>query len=566
MNYTYNRDTLQILPIGGVGEFGMNSMLIRHNDTIVIVDAGVMFPDTDLPGVDLVVPDFEFLKELNLAHLVRAIVITHGHEDHIGGVPFLCHALNRDVDVYATRLTIGFIKRRMEEHDCGNDIRFHEMKAGETLTFDALRIHPLQVTHSIVDAVALAIESPAGNIFHTGDFKIDQTPIDGKPFDFAGFTDWGRKGIDLLMSDSTNVSKGGFTLSESTVGQSLERIIGECRQKVVVACFSSHIHRIQQIIRIARDRNRKVVLMGRSLENAVGVARSLGYLDVPPDVVLNRKDIRDIPEHRLIVITTGSQGEPMAALSRLVRGEMKEVELYPEDTVIISAKTIPGNEKQVTRVINNLYRLGTRVHYEEVSEVHVSGHASREELKMVFSLLKPRQFIPIHGARKQLEHHAKLAREMGLLRRDVHVIENGDLVELRDGHVRQTGTIDIQYRYIEGERHEELEGMALRDRRRLSEDGLIIVTLLVEERTGQLVGDVEVITRGFVLLSDDEDEMAMIRDVVRERFESLEPEERWDWEHTRPKIRSALRSYFRKRMKTFPVVLPIILSVPDPIN
>ncbi len=562
MAYNYNPGTLQILPIGGVGEFGMNATLYRYNDTALIVDAGVMFPDTDQPGVNLIVPDYTVLNEIGISGLIAAAVITHGHEDHIGGVPFLCHDLNRDMEIYGTRLTCGFIRKRMEEHTLEHQVNLHEAAAGDTLSFGEIKVHLLRVTHSIVDCVSLVIESPAGTAFHTGDFKVDQTPIDGKNFDFAGFAEWGRKGINVLLSDSTNIAKEGYTLSERTVGDSLQEIIESSRQKVIVACFSSHIHRIQQIVNIAKELNRRVVLLGRSLENSMAVARQLGYLKVPAGVMANKEEIRDIPEHRLIVITTGSQGEPMSALSRIARGETKQLEIYPGDTIIISAKTIPGNEKSVMRIINSLYRMEAEVHYEEISEVHVSGHASREELKLVFSLLMPHNFVPIHGDRMQLVHHAGLAKEMGLERRRILIVDSGDILELADDKVRKIDSIEINRRFIEGDRFEELEDIALRDRRRLSEDGLIVVTLIVDEQSAELIGEVEVITRGFLLLSDDEAEMVQIRDRVRRRFSEMKRNERLNWEVVRPKIRSTLRSYFRKRMNSFPVILPIILTVP----
>ncbi len=562
MAYHYNPGTLQILPLGGVGEFGMNAMLYRYNDTAVLVDAGVMFPDTDQPGVNLIVPDYTILNEIGVSGLIAGVVITHGHEDHIGGIPFLCRDLDREMDIYGTRLTCGFIRKRLEEHRFVHKITLHEVTAGETLRFGEIRIHLLRVTHSIVDCVALVIETPAGTAFHTGDFKVDQTPIDDKKFDFAGFAEWGRRGIDVLLSDSTNVAKPGYTLSERTVGHSLREIIESSRQKVIVACFSSHIHRIQQIVRIARELNRRVVLLGRSLENSMAVARQLGYLTVPPGVMAKKEEVAQIPENRLIIITTGSQGEPMSALSRIVRGETKQVEIFPGDTIVISAKTIPGNEKSVMRIINSLYRMEAEVHYEEISEVHVSGHASREELKLVFSLLSPRHFVPIHGDRMQLVHHGRVAREMGLGRRKIHIIDTGDILELSGDSLHKNGTIEINRRFIEGDRFEELEDIALRDRRRLAEDGLIVVTLVVDENTAELVGEVEVITRGFLLLSDDEAEMAQIRNKVRRRFSELKRNERLNWEAVRPRIRSVLRSYFRKRMNSFPVILPIILTVP----
>ncbi len=561
MDYKYTKNTLQIIPIGGVSEFGMNSMFVRYNDSAFIIDAGAMFPDFEQPGIDMIIPDYSFLIDNGLNNLLKAILITHAHEDHIGALPFLCHDIERDIDVYATRLTCGFIKKKFEEHKFDYKVKLYQIEAGQTLTFNDISVRFIQVTHSIVDCVAMVFTTPAGTFVHTGDFKIDQTPIDDREFDFAGFAEVGKKGVDLLLADSTNVEKEGYTLSEKTVGESLKRIIGKSTQKTIVACFSSHIHRIQQILDIARRLNKKVAILGRSLEKSVEVSKNLGYLKIPTEVLINKKEVSSVPSEKLIIITTGSQGEPMAALSRIVRGENKKIIVEEGDTVIISAKTIPGNEKPVLKIINSLYRKEANVFYEEVSEVHVSGHASKEELKMMFNIVKPKNFIPIHGERKQLFHHAELAKEMGLKRGNIRIIEDGEMVELSDGRIKRTGKVEIKKRFIEGDSFEELEDIILHDRRRIADDGLVIVTLLVEEGTGKLIGDVEVITRGFMLLSDNEEEMEEIKKVVRERFETLEHNLRHDWEYTRPKIRSGLRTYFRKYFRSFPLVLPIILSV-----
>jgi len=561
MDYKYTKDTLQLIPIGGVSEFGMNSMFIRYNDSAFIIDAGAMFPDFEQPGIDMIIPDYSFLIDNQLTGLLKAILITHAHEDHIGALPFLCHDLDRDIDVYATKLTCGFIKKKFEEHKFNNTVKLFQIEAGQTITFNDISVRFIQVTHSIVDCVAMVLTTPAGRIIHTGDFKIDKTPIDDREFDFAGFAEVGKLGVDLLLSDSTNVEKKGYTLSEKTVGESLKKIIEGSTQKTLVACFSSHIHRIQQIMDIAKRLNKKVAILGRSLEKSVEVSKNLGYLRIPTDVLINKKEVHKIPSEKLIIVTTGSQGEPMAALSRIVRGENKKIIVEEGDTVIISAKTIPGNEKPVLKIINSLYRKEAHVFYEEVSEVHVSGHASSEELKMMFNIIKPKNFIPIHGERKQLFHHSELAKEMGLKRGNIRIIEDGEMVELSNGRIKRTGKVEIKKRFIEGDSFEELEDIILYDRRRIADDGLVIVTILVEEGTGKMLGDVEVITRGFMLLSDNEEEMESIKQVVRERFATLEHNQRHDWEYTRPKIRSGLRTYFRKYLRSFPLVLPIILSV-----
>ena len=559
----YKRNTVQLVPIGGLGEFGMNSMLLRVNDAGIIIDAGAMFPDFDQPGIDVVIPDYGFLDEHGIKDLIKAIVITHAHEDHIGAIPFLCQDLGKDVDVYGTKLTIGFIKKKLEEHRFEHEINLHIINAGESVRFDEIKINFIQVTHSIVDSLALFIETPFGNVFHTGDFKIDKTPIDNRHFDFAGFAKAGEKGVDLLLADSTNVERKGYTLSEKVVGESLEKIISKAESKVLVACFSSHIHRVQQVLNVARRLNRKVALVGTSLVNAFNVAKGLGYLRIPPDVLINDRDIPEIPPHRLIIITTGSQGEPMSALSRIVRNEHKRIKVEEGDTVIISAKTIPGNEKPVLKIINTLYRKGAEVFYEEVSEVHVSGHASREELKMVFSMLKPRYFIPVHGEMKQLHHHMLLAKEMGLHSRDIRIIEDGDVIELSKKGLRYAGKIQIGKKLIEGSGFDEVEEIALKDRRRMAEDGIIIVAMVVDGKTSNLIGDVEIITRGFILLSDSENEKQIneMKEIVKDRFYSLEQAMRVDWEYTRPHIRSALKKYIKKRFNAFPVILPIILTV-----
>ncbi len=559
----YRRDTVQVIPIGGLGEFGMNSMFLRVNNAGIIIDAGAMFPDYDQPGIDVVIPDFSFFEEQGLTDIVKAIVITHAHEDHIGAIPFLCQDLNRDIDIYGTKLTIGFIKKKLEEHNFEHNVNLHIVNAGESVRFDQMKVNFIQVTHSIVDSLAIFIETPFGNVFHTGDFKIDKTPIDNRHFDFAGFAKAGERGVDLLFADSTNVERKGYTLSERVVGESLEKIIASSKSKVLVACFSSHIHRVQQILNVARKLNRKVALVGTSLINAFNVAKGLGYLKIPPEVLISEREIPDFSPERLIIITTGSQGEPMSALSRIVRNEHKKIKVEEGDTVIISAKTIPGNEKPVLKIINTLYRKGAEVFYEEVSEVHVSGHASREELKMVFSMLKPRFFIPVHGAMKQLHHHMLLAREMGLHKRNIRIIEDGDVVELSKNNLRYVGRLQIGKRLIEGSGFDEVEEIALKDRRRMAEDGIIIVAMVVDSNTAKLNGDVEIITRGFILLSDseNEDEINAMKEIVVEKFYMLEPSMRVDWEYARPHIRSALKKYIRKRFNAFPLILPIILTV-----
>ncbi len=559
----YRKNTIQFIPIGGLGEFGMNSMFFRVNQAGIIIDAGAMFPDYDQPGIDVVIPDYSFLDEHGIKEIIKAIIITHAHEDHIGAIPFLCHHLGRDIDIFGTKLTIGFIKKKLEEHRFEHKINLHIVNAGESIRFNEIKINFIQVTHSIVDSLALFLETPYGNVFHTGDFKIDKTPIDNRHFDFAGFANAGKKGVDLLLADSTNVERKGYTLSERVVGESLERIISKSESKVIVACFSSHIHRVQQVLNIARKLNKKVALVGTSLINAFNVAKDLGYLKIPPEVLINERDISEIPPYRLVIITTGSQGEPMSALSRIVRNEHKRIKVEDGDTVIISAKTIPGNEKPVLKIINTLYKKGAEVFYEEVSEVHVSGHASEEELKMVFSMLKPKFFIPVHGEMKQLHHHMLLAKEMGLHRKNIKIIEDGDVIELSRKGIRYVGKIQIGKRLIEGSGFDEVEEIALKDRKRMAEDGIIIVTMVVDSKTASIVGDVEIITRGFILLSDNENEAQIneMKRIVSERFYSLEEAMRIDWEYTRPHIRSALKKYIRKRFNAFPVILPIILTV-----
>jgi ribonuclease J len=551
---------LQVIPLGGLGEFGMNCLAIRYGDDILVVDAGMMFPDAELLGVDIVVPDFSFLEE-NKEH-VRALVLTHGHEDHIGGVPFLLSQVN--VPVYGTALTLSLVERRLEEHELEEDTDFREVRPGEIIEAGPFSIEFIHVTHSIVSCVALAITTPLGVIIHTGDFKLDPTPLDDIPFDLHKFAEYGKRGVLLLLSDSTNVDRPGFTESERAVRPRLEDCFHRAQGRLVLSCFSSSIPRLQQILYLASEYGRRVAFLGRSMLSVTEIAHSLNLLQIPDSILLRPQDIMQSPADRVVAVISGTQGEPMSALARVAVDNHKHLSIRPGDTVVLSARIIPGNEKPIFRMINHIARRGGDVVYGTMNPpVHVSGHASVEELKLLLSLVRPKYFIPVHGEYRQLARHASLAKTvLGAGLKDTFVIDSGESVEFDDYGARKGTSVPVGRVCIDsGTVDEVVEDIVIRDRRHLSEDGFVLPIIAINKHTGKNESLPEIVSRGFVSFEDSSELLQGARQVVAKTLEGSTPEERTDWGVMQEKIRTDLRRYISKQTSRRPLIMPVILEV-----
>jgi len=550
---------LQILPLGGLGEFGMNSMAIQYGDDIVVIDAGMMFPESELLGVDIVTPDFTYLEQN--ASKVRGLLLTHGHEDHIGGIPFLLASLN--LPIYGTEFTLALVERRLEEHELLDDAQLNVVKAGDRITLGPFVIEFIRVTHSIVSAVALAITTPLGVIIHTGDFKVDPTPTDNELFDLHTLAEYGKRGVLLLMSDSTNVDRPGFTESERAVRPRLEELFSHCEKRLVISCFSSSVHRLQQILDLASEYGRKVAFLGRSMLNVTEIAHNLGLLSIPDSTLLRPQDIMQMPPEKVAVVVSGTQGEPMSAMSRVAVDNHKHLYLQPGDTVAFSARIIPGNEKAIFRMMNHLARRGAELVYGTMKPpIHVSGHASEEELKLVLNLVRPRYFVPLHGEYRQLTRHAALAQHLrfaGL--EDTFVLETGDTLEIDHMGARRGGRITVGRICIDsGSLDDVVEDMIIRDRRHLSEDGFVIPIIAINKHSGKSEGLPEIVSRGFVT-GDGTALLQEARGVVARTLESSSAEERSDWGVMQEKIRMDLKRFLNKQNQRRPLILPVILEV-----
>ena len=551
-----NNKKLKIIPLGGLNEIGKNIAVIEYKDDIIIVDCGLSFPEDEMLGIDVVIPDISYL--LKNKEKVKAILLTHGHEDHIGSLPYILKKIN--VPVYGTKLTLGLVEKKVKEHNI-NDINLNIIKPGSKIDIGVFNIEFIRTSHSIPDSVAIAIDTPLGMILHTGDFKIDYTPINGEVMDFHKFAELGQKGVLVMMADSTNVERPGYTMSESTVGDTFNDIFMTAKQRIIVATFASNIHRVQQIINSAVLFDRKVAVSGRSMVNVVSVGQELGYLDIPQDVLIDVKDIDKYPASKIVVITTGSQGEPMSALSRLASSDHRKMELIPGDLVIISATPIPGNEKMVSKVINQLFKKGANVIYEALADVHVSGHACQEELKLIHKLVKPQYFIPVHGEYRHLQQHAELAHDLGLPMENIFVARNGSVIEFCEegaafGQSVQAGNI-----LVDGLGVGDVGNIVLRDRRHLSEDGLIVVVVTISKEDGKVIAGPDIISRGFVYVRESEDLMEEARSVVKEVLKECEKKQITDWSTLKSNIRDALRNYLYEKIKRNPMILPIIMEV-----
>ena len=550
-------EPMQVIPLGGLGEFGMNMMAIRYRDDILVIDAGLMFPRDELLGVDFVIPDFSYLLEN--ADRVRAVAVTHGHEDHIGALAYLLRELS--VPVYGTPLTLGFARGRLAENGVLEQARLIAVEPRQILHFGDLHAEILGMTHSIADSVGLAVTSPAGTIIHTGDFKLDQSPLQHNRTDYARLSHFGEQGVLALFSDSTNSERPGFTPSETLVRRHIEQIFYSCRRKIIVACFASSIHRIQIMLDLARDFGRRVILVGRSMKENIAIASELGYLSVPPGVLADTADARTLPPEEQVILSTGSQGEPMAALTRLAFGKHKDFSVSAGDAVVISARVIPGNESSVSRLVNHFCRRGARVYDESQWVTHVSGHASQEELKLMLNLTRPRYFVPVHGEYRQLYAHAMLARETGIPEDRILMAETGDVIELRPDSARIEGKVPVGRRFIDVGGVAELDEGVVRDRQHLSEEGVVLAVVAVNKATGKVEGTPELVSRGHVQEEDGAAFLAEARERVVAALEECTREEREDSAVLSEIVRAELKRYFRKRTGNRPMIVPVIYEI-----
>ena len=552
------QEKVRISFLGGMNEIGKNMTLYEYKSDMFIVDCGLAFPTAELPGVDLVIPDFTHV--INNQERIRGVIVTHGHEDHIGGLAYLLKQVN--IPVYATKLTIGLIKGKLEEHGLLNKVKLVEIKPRDNITLGSFNIELIHVNHSIPDAVGLAIRCPAGIIIQTGDFKIDTTPVDGDMIDLPRFAEYGKKGVLALLSDSTNAERPGCTMSEKNVGESFELLFRKAKNKrIIVATFASNIHRVQQIIDVANARGRKVAVIGRSLENLVKVGEELGYLNVPKNILIPIDTIKNYPDDKLVIITTGSQGEPMSALTKMAFGEHRKVTITPNDYVIISATPIPGNEKMVGGVVNALMKRGVEVIYEKMYEVHASGHACQEDLKLMIGLVKPKYFIPVHGEQKHLMKHAQLAGAMGIDEKNIYIAEIGETIELTDSYIKKVGTVPSGDVYVDGLGVGDVGNVVLNDRKRLSQDGLIIVVATIDAHGGYVVSGPDIVSRGFVYVKDNEELMNAARDLACRVIDEQYDSKYHDWNSVKTKVRDEISRLMYEKTKRSPMILPIFMEI-----
>ncbi len=552
--------SLFAIPLGGLGEFGMNMMALRYGDDLIVIDAGLMFPGTELLGVDIVIPDITYLKQNRSA--VRAIILTHAHEDHIGAVPYILGDLN--VPLYGTKFTLALVRKKLEEHGLLEEATLREISAGETVELGPFKIEFLHVTHSTIDCVALAVRTPLGVIIHTGDFKMDPTPIDMLPFDLHAFARYGQEGVLALFSDSTNVERPGFTLSERAVWQRLEELCRAAPQKVVVSCFASSIHRIQQVIDIALLTGRKIGFVGRSMVDNIEIAHGLGRLRIPDGAVVRPQDLRTFDSRKLVILASGTQAEPMSSLSRISVDNHRLVEIHEKDTVILSARIIPGNEKAIFRMIDHFFRRNVLVYYEESSRgapIHVSGHASQEEMKIMLNLVRPRYFIPLHGEFRQLYRHAALAHQVGVVSGEIIVLESGHPVEFTSEGAFRRERVPAGRVLVDSGSLEEIEEVVIRDRRHLAEDGVVVPIIAIDKLTGQIETQPEIVTRGFLPSDDGQEILSKAREVILRTIEQSNSEEKADWDVIKEKIRVDLKRFLNKQTSKRPLILPVILEV-----
>lgn len=548
---------LRVVPLGGLGEIGLNCLVLECAGQAIAIDCGVMFPDTSMLGIDLVIPDTDYLRQLGDRFL--GFVVTHGHEDHIGALPYALRA--EAWPVYATPMAAGLIGARLREHGMEGEIPLHVFRPRERWEMGPFSIDPIHVTHSIVDSVALAITTPLGVVIHTGDFKIDHTPIDGRPPDIQALADYGARGVLLLLSDSTNAEHGGSTASERCVHDGLETVFSQAEGKIFFSTFSSHIHRIQQMLDLSVATGRRVVIVGRSLVNSIRIAGDLGYLRFPPALFAEIGDLEDLPPRTVTVLTAGSQGEPLSALTRISMNDHGQVRMEPGDSVILSSRIIPGNERTIGGMINHMYRRGARVFTPRDAAVHVSGHASRDELALVLNLVKPRYFVPIHGEYRHLTHHVRLAASVGLAEDATFLLEDGQAIEIDGAGARRCAPVAAGRVFVDGKGIGDVSDIVLRDRRHLSQDGLLLAVIAVDQHTGELVAGPDFVSRGVFAENDEARHFEEAREVVETTLRGIAPESRTNSLEVKEEVRKALRRYISKKLARRPVVLPFVLEM-----
>ncbi len=551
-----DQHSVKIIPLGGLNEVGKNIMAIEYKNDIFVIDCGLKFPDDDMYGIDLVIPDVTYL--IKNKERVRGIFLTHGHEDHLGALPYILKQIN--VPVYGTKLTLGILSVKLKEHYI-DYAELHTIKPKDTIKVGSVTMEFIKMNHSIADAVSIAIHTPIGIIFHTGDFKIDFTPIDGEIGDLGRIAELGKKGIICMLGESTNVEKPGYTISERVIGKTFEDIFSKAKSRIIVATFASNVHRIQQIINAASMYGRKVAISGRSMENITGVAKELGYIQFDDNVLIGIDEINRWSPDKIVIITTGTQGEPMSALARMASGEHKKVSIQEGDTVILSATPIPGNEKLVSRVINKLFKSGAEVIYESLAKVHVSGHACQEELKLMLALAKPKFFIPIHGEFRHLNHHVELAASLGIDRKNMVIMECGDVVEVKRNSISKIGTVPSGQIFVDGLGVGDVGNIVLKDRKHLSQDGVLTVVVTIDGQSGTIIAGPDIISRGFVYVRESEKLIENIRDLVKEVLVECEEEGIMDWSTLKSNIKDTLRSFLYEKTKRRPMILPIIMEI-----
>ncbi len=551
-----NEPVVKVIPLGGLNEVGKNITVLEYDNEMLLVDCGMTFPSDEMYGIDIVIPDMSYV--VNNKDKIKGLIVTHGHEDHIGGIPYLLKKIN--IPVYGTPLTLGLIENKLKEH--GLSAKLRAIKAGNHLNFGSFRVEVLRMTHSVADAVAFSITTPAGVIFHTGDFKIDYTPLQGEPIDFQRFAEIGKNGVLLLMADSTNAQRKGYTPSEQTVGATLDSIFAPAKNRIIVATFASNVDRVQHIIDLAVKYKKKVAVSGRSMVNIVEIATQLGYLHVPDNVIVDINRIKSLRDDQIVIITTGSQGEPMSALTRMASNDHKSVQIKKNDIIVLSSSPIPGNEKTISNVVNRLLEKGAQVIYSDIADIHVSGHPCQEELKLLHSLLKPKYFMPIHGEYRHLDAHAKLAEEIGMPHQNIFIMKNGSVLNV-SRHKAEIAKEEVTHGnvLVDGLGVGDVGNIVLRDRKLLSESGLIVVVAAIEKGSGLLVSGPEILSRGFVYVRESEELIASAREVVTETLENCQDKGLREWSAMKNAVRDELRTFIYEQTKRSPIILPIFLEV-----